>query len=139
MKNERSSGFIVFRQEDEKRLYLLLHYEAGHWDFAKGNIEDGEDEVEAATRELGEETGITDIKIVDKFREKIGYFYKRDGVLIRKEVIFFAGITNESEVKLSFEHIGYMWADYDEAMKVLTYKSAKNVLALAEEYIKKIA
>ena len=139
MKNERSSGFIVFRQEDEKRLYLLLHYEAGHWDFVKGNVEDGEDEVETAKRELREEAGITDIKIVDKFREKIGYFYKRDGVLIRKEVIFFAGITNDSEVKLSFEHIGYMWADYDEAMKVLTYKSAKNVLALAEEYIKKIA
>jgi 8-oxo-dGTP pyrophosphatase MutT (NUDIX family) len=137
MKNERSSGFIVFRQEYEKRLYLLLHYEAGHWDFVKGNVEDGEDEVETAKRELREEAGITDIKIVDKFREKIGYFYKRDGVLIRKEVIFFAGITNESEVKLSFEHIGYMWADYDEAMKVLTYKSAKNVLALAEEYIKK--
>ncbi|MCL5985996.1 MAG: NUDIX domain-containing protein [Actinobacteria bacterium] len=139
MRNERSSGFIVFRQENDRRLYLLLHYEAGHWDFVKGNIEDGEEELKAATRELKEEAGITDIKIVDGFRERIGYFYKRDGVLIRKEVIFFAGTTKESEVKLSFEHTGYVWADYDEAMKVLTYKTARNVLALAEKYMKQIA
>jgi 8-oxo-dGTP pyrophosphatase MutT (NUDIX family) len=132
MKNERSSGFIVFRQENEKRLYLLLHYEAGHWDFVKGNIEDGEDELETARRELREETGISDIRVVDGFKKKINYFFKRDRVLIRKEVIFFAGSTREREVRLSFEHIRYVWADYDEAMKILTYKTARDVLTLVD-------
>jgi len=135
MKNERSSGIIVFRQEGEKRLYLLLHYEVGHWDFVKGNIDDGEDEMDTATRELKEETGITDIRIINGFREKIVYFYKRDGVLVRKEVTFFAGTTKESEIKLSFEHVGFKWAYYNEAMKILTYKTARNVLAMAEEFV----
>ena len=135
MKNERSSGIIVFRQEGEKRLYLLLHYEAGHWDFVKGNIDDGEDEMDTATRELKEETGITDIRIINGFRGKIVYFYKRDGVLVRKEVIFFAGTTKESEIKLSFEHVGFKWAYYNESMKILTYKTARNVLAIAEEFV----
>ena len=32
----------------ERREYLVLHYEAGHWDFPKGHLEEGESEEDAA-------------------------------------------------------------------------------------------
>ncbi|MEW6722749.1 MAG: NUDIX domain-containing protein, partial [Candidatus Micrarchaeota archaeon] len=51
--DEKSCGIILFR-EGEKRLYLLLHYEEGHWDFPKGHVEAGESEHEAASREAVE-------------------------------------------------------------------------------------
>ena len=41
------------------------------WDFAKGNIEKNEDELETLKRELKEETGISDFKLIKNFKEKI--------------------------------------------------------------------
>ena len=70
MKQEKSAGAIVFIK-DKEPIYLLLHYEAKHWDFPKGNIEKGEKDIETVKREIEEETGITDIEIVKDFKEKI--------------------------------------------------------------------
>src|SRR3989338_4000040 len=78
MAKEKSCGAIVFkRQKDGSVKYLLLHYEAGHWDFPKGNHEKNEKEEMTAAREIKEETGIEDIEFVDGFREEIKYFYKK--------------------------------------------------------------
>lgn len=132
---ERSAGAIIFRR-DTKIKYLLLHYEAGHWDFPKGNIEEGEIEEETAKREVWEETGIKDIHFLQGFKEKIHYFYKKEGKTIYKEVTFFLAETKTTKVILSFEHIGYKWLSYDEAIKQLTYKTAKEVLKKAKRFLK---
>ena len=130
MIDERSSGAVIFSNNKElnKSEFLLLHYASGHWDFPKGNIEDGEDEVQAAYREIFEETGIQNVHFVEGFRKKIQYYYRRGDILIQKEVIFYLAITNTKEITLSNEHIGYAWKDYMEAMNQLTYKSAKDLL-----------
>jgi bis(5'-nucleosidyl)-tetraphosphatase len=130
MIDERSSGAVIFSNNKElnKSEFLLLHYASGHWDFPKGNIEDGEDEVQAAYREIFEETGIQNVHFVEGFRKKIQYYYRRGDILIQKEVIFYLAITNTKEITLSNEHIGYAWKDYVEAMNQLTYKSAQDLL-----------
>jgi bis(5'-nucleosidyl)-tetraphosphatase len=130
MIDERSSGAVIFSNNKElnKSEFLLLHYASGHWDFPKGNIEDGEDEVQAAYREIFEETGIQNVHFVEGFRKKIQYYYRRGDILIQKEVIFYLAITNTKEITLSNEHIGYAWKDYMEAMNQLTYKSAQDLL-----------
>ena len=69
MKQERSAGAVVFIKETEP-IYLLLQYEAKHWDFPKGNIEKGETDQETVKREIAEETGIKDIEIIKDFKEK---------------------------------------------------------------------
>lgn len=86
---EKSAGLIIFRKEGSSIKYLLLHYSAGHWDFPKGHVEQGETDMDAALRELKEETGISDAEVAGSFKEKLGYFYRRDGKAIRKEVVFF--------------------------------------------------
>ena len=48
---EKSAGAVIFRKQNDAILYLLLHYEAGHWDLAKGHIEKGESLEETARRE----------------------------------------------------------------------------------------
>jgi len=50
MQLETSCGAVVFTRNAEIK-YVLLHYEAGHWDFVKGNIEPNETEEETAWRE----------------------------------------------------------------------------------------
>jgi bis(5'-nucleosidyl)-tetraphosphatase len=132
---EKSCGAVVFLKNTEVN-YLLLHYEAGHWDFVKGNIEPNESEKDTVIRELQEETGIADAQFIEGFREKIEYFYRRQGATIHKEVIFFLIETRTEKVKLSYEHVGYTWLDYKSAMKRLTFKNAKDVLQKAHKLLK---
>jgi bis(5'-nucleosidyl)-tetraphosphatase len=124
---EKSCGAVVFIKKSEVK-YLLLHYQAGHWDFVKGNVESGESEKDTVVRELREETGIADATFVENFREKIEYFYRRQGTTIHKEVVFFLIQTHTEEVKISYEHVGYTWLNYQHALEKLTFKNAKNVL-----------
>lgn len=136
---ERSAGAVVFNLDSTigKIEYLLLNYTAGHWDFPKGNIEVGEDEIQTARREIREETGIDDIEFFKDFKNKIQYYYRHDQRLIQKEVIFFIARTNIKQVKLSHEHNAYSWGVYDKALALLTYKNAKKVLIEAQGFLEK--
>jgi len=134
--NEKSCGAIVFTKNAGIN-YLLLRYEAGHWDFVKGNVEPNESEKDTVIRELKEETSIVDAQFIDGFREKIAYFYRRQGATIHKEVVFFIIEAHSEKVELSYEHVGYDWLDYQHAMEKLTFKNAKNVLQNAHEFLKK--
>ena len=136
MFNEKSCGAVVFLKNSEVN-YLLLRYEAGHWDFVKGNVEPNESEKDTVIRELKEETSIVDAHFIDGFREKISYFYRRQGNTIHKEVIFFLIEAHTGKVVLSYEHVGYNWLDYQQAMKTLTFKNARNVLQNARAFLKK--
>ena len=62
------------------------------------------------------------------FKERISYFYKRQDLTVYKEVIFFLMETKTTDVKLSFEHIGFEWLTYEGAMRKLTFKNARDVL-----------
>ena len=135
MFREKSCGAVVVLTNTEPK-YLLLQYDAGHWDFVKGNVELNESEKDTVIRELQEETGIVEARFLDGFREKIEYFYRRQGTTIHKEVIFFLIETHTETVTLSFEHVGYAWLSYQDAMERLTFKNAKDVLRKAHKLLK---
>ncbi len=138
MVRERSSGAVIFKKEEKQVLYLLLHYHfrTGYWDFPKGNIETGETEENAALREIKEETGISDVKMLPDFKEKINYFYRKDGETIFKEVTFFLAETKTADVKISHEHTGYEWVDYQTAAKRLK-ENSRRILAQADKFLGK--
>ncbi len=136
MPSEASEGLILFRRENDKVLYLLLHYESGHWGFIKGKIEEGEDPKDTAIRECEEETGIKDVNLIGGFRENINYFFKRNGQTIRKDVNYIIGETNTKEVKISHEHQNHIWLTYKEAMSQLTFINAKNILKSSYNFLK---
>ena len=138
MLREKSCGAVVFIKKDDDVKYLLLNYAAGHWDFVKGNVETNESEKQTVARELQEETGITGAQFVDDFREAIAYFYRRQGLTIHKEVVFFVMEAYTDKVELSFEHVGYVWLDYQRAMEKLTFKNSKDVLLKAHDLLKKM-
>ncbi len=128
MIEERSAGAILYQESASGKIYLLLNYPSGHWDFVKGNIEKGETLKQTVLREVKEETSISDIKFVDGFEDKVEYHYQRDGELIHKQVVFFLASTNTNDVKLSHEHLNFTWLRFNDAMQKLTYKSAQNLL-----------
>ena len=135
MKETISAGIILFNNKDDTRKYLLLNYPTGHWDFIKGKIEDGEKPNQTAIRETEEETGITNIEFIDGFKEEIEYFFRADNNDIHKKVIFFLAKTNSQEVNLSNEHQDFVWLNFDDAMKKVTYENAMNMLKKSEKFL----
>jgi len=135
MIEETSAGIVLFRKEGSKKIFLLLHYPSGHWDFVKGKMEKGESTHETAIREAQEETGITDLTFVENFEEWIEYNFKYQGELVQKKVVFFLAETKTKEVKISHEHSGYTWMDYNSSMDKTTFDNAKTVLTKAHNLL----
>jgi len=135
MKSISASACVLFRRENGKIEYLLLHYSYGHWGFPKGKIEKGETKKETITREIREEIGITKIKFIEKFKQKIYYFLKKDHKLLFKDVTFCLAETKEKKIKLSFEHTNYKWLNFGKAYKQLTYRNTKRILKRANKFI----
>ena len=130
---EISAGVILFRSVPQRE-YLILDY-GSHWDFSKGHIEPGEDPATTARRELEEETGIRDPRFLPGYEQRMSYAYRRAGELMRKVVLYFLAETAGAEVVLSHEHCGYVWASYDEALSRLTFPTAKDLLAKAQQFL----
>ncbi|MFO8016447.1 MAG: NUDIX domain-containing protein [Candidatus Woesearchaeota archaeon] len=141
MPQERSAGAVIFRKErggsgkPERVLYLLLHYESGHWDFVKGKIEGGETEKETVMRESEEEAGIKDLRFIEGFSEKVAYSYRERGRTVHKEVTFFLAETSTADVRLSHEHQDYAWLGYEDAAERLTFSNAEKVIEKADSFL----
>ena len=144
---EKSIGGVVFRKSEDEIKYLLLKYKSGHWSFPKGHIENGETREETAKREIQEETGLADIKIIPGFEARERYWYlagkeerterreKNRGILVFKKVFYYLAETNKEDIILSDEHTDYSWLDYAKAKKLATYKNSQRVLEEAAKFI----
>ncbi|MEK7167802.1 MAG: NUDIX domain-containing protein [Patescibacteria group bacterium] len=143
MIQEKAAGFIVFRNHPKSGLqYLVLYHRGNYWNFPKGGVEPGESELETALRELKEETGVKDVKVVDGFRQQTQFFFKGDEGLIKKDfVLYLAQAPMSAEVITSDKYShheqinGYAWFDFKNAMKVLKFKNLKEILKEADSFI----
>ncbi len=133
--DEISSGFIVFYIENDNVYYLLLKHRS-YWGFPKGKIEENEDELKSAIRELSEETSIKDIEIYPDFRKEIFYDYYLNEKFIRKRLILFLARVKTKKFCISDEHNAGGWFKFNEALKLVKYESNKKVLIEANTYIK---
>ena len=137
MIEERSAGVILFNKTDGIQ-FLILKYPSGHWDFVKGNIEEGEKEKETVKRELFEETGIDSLQIHQEFNEKVEYNYYKKNRKVHKIVSYYLAETDQKEVKLSFEHLDSKWSDYEDLMKLITFENSREILKKGNELIKNL-
>ena len=131
MNKEKSCGAIIF---NEKNKVLVIKHNAGHWDFPKGHVEENETEIETAKREVKEETNL-DIEIIGNYRYKITYSPK-EGVM--KDVIYFIARNTSNNVKIQEKEVSdYGWYNYSDALDILTFDMAKNLLKKAYKDLKK--
>ena len=129
---ETSCGFILINYDS----ILLLQYPQGHWSFPKGHIEEADsDHFATAKRELLEETGISEVSIIEGWMSKTEYSFFSKGAPVTKQVFWYLANTDELNVKLSHEHTNYMWVNFEEASEQLTFEQEVNLLYSAKNFL----
>jgi bis(5'-nucleosidyl)-tetraphosphatase len=134
---EKSCGVILYRENEEGRQYLLLHYPSGHWDFPKGHVEEFDSsEEDTAQRELEEETGIKEVEFDSEYKESMYYEFNRGRKeRVKKTVVYFLAKTKELDVTISHEHKNFNWKKYEPALEQLTFENARDLLRKAESHL----
>ena len=74
----KNVGVIIFNSDKKVLMCARADKPDMQWQFPQGGIEDGEDVIEAAKRELKEETGITSIKFIAKLPFTVKYDFPND-------------------------------------------------------------
>ncbi len=129
-----SCGAIIFYKNSDYE-FLLLKY-PNYWGFPKGEKERGESEIQTAKREIKEETGL-DVEFIFGFKHEHEYSYYLKGKLITKKAVLFLAKAKSKNVKISWEHEGFKWLKFEDALKTLSYESDKEALKKAYEFLKK--
>ena len=120
------------RSERGIRLLLLRAYK--NWDFPKGLVEPGENELDACKREVEEETGLSalDYPFGDEHKETLPY----SGSKVAR---YYLAETDAEKIVLPVspelgrpEHHEYRWVSFDEAEDLLPPR-----LAIVLEWAKK--
>ncbi len=132
LEREHSSGGIVIRDGSSGIKILLIKDPYGKWIWPKGKIDKGENPLEAAKREIGEEAGLKSIELISKIGET-NYFYKRDAKLIYKTVFLylFRSVGDENLKIQKSEIEDGEWLSENEALARLSYRGAKGLLKRA--------
>jgi len=136
----KSCGIVIVRKEDEEYKYLMLR-SGGYWEAGgKGKKDGDETDFETATREVKEETGLTNDDLDFKWG-KINYTTEPYTKKRNKTATFFIAETQTKEITLPFnpeigrqEHDEYRWCDFKDA-KELANDRIKKVLDWAEQII----
>jgi bis(5'-nucleosidyl)-tetraphosphatase len=116
-----SAGVVVVRRAGDDWLYLLLRA-FNHWDFPKGMVEEGEEPLAAAIREVREESTIEDLEFAwgSNFTQTGPY---SGGKVAR----YYLASTRTADVSLPInpligraEHSEYRWADFDATLELVS-------------------
>lgn len=136
-RREFSAGGIVFKNRGKDFKVLLIKDAYGRWSWPKGNIDRTEKSRDAAVREIKEEVGLKNIRILGKVGRS-NYFYRLKGDLIFKTVFFFLiEATGRESLKIQKSEIkDARWFRPEEALKLIEYKGATGLLERAIEMYK---
>ncbi len=127
---------IPYRITDGTPIFCVFHRaDFDQWQFIAGGGEDSETPLEAAKREIFEESGITAQNIVelksmcyiptDIFPKKYLYNWAKDTFVVPE---YSFGFECEEDVALSHEHTEFVWLNYEKTRKKLKWDSNRTAL-----------
>ena len=134
------SVLVVVHTGDLDVLLLERADHPGYWQSVTGSLEAGESPMDAAMRELGEETGLQQGELLDWKIETEYEIYPEwrhryaPGVTRNIEHVFGFRLGKPETVRLSpREHLNYLWLPFENAAaKVFSSSNASAILKLPE-------
>mgnify|MGYP001568125617 CR=1 FL=1 len=116
MQKVTSAGGIVVRNNPNKQILLTIFTHIKGLGFPKGHVEKGETFEQAAIREVTEETGLTELKIVKKLGVYSKIATERDGTFVSKDIHMYLMTSAKPDFHQEAEE-KYGWFDIDDAIK----------------------
>jgi len=140
MEKEISYGIIPLTKSEEGnwKLYLVKHRNGNFWGFPKGHKESHENEIDAARRELFEETSLHVKRVVEKKPFLETYQFKHhEGHDVAKTVYYYLAEV-DSATEIEWQYGGILdggWFKPEEAIERMTFDEGKR---LCEQVISKL-
>ena len=134
---EKACGFIVYRENQNIREYLIIRALNGEYGFPKGHVECDETEYETAIRELKEETNLN-VQIVEGFRRQIEYKLPNKANTIKRSVYFLGRCTETNIICQETEVSEAKFVSIEKALELLSFENTKMILKEADVYIESI-
>ena len=142
MLKEFSYGAVVYKICDGEPLFLLVFSRRNErWGFPKGHIEKGETEIETASREIYEETGIRKVNFIDGFKKEEVYIIdgtrpETKGRIAEKHSVYFlAEALSDSMVFYDEEVAETKWVNVNKAKQLLSFSGQRKAIQSAYEKI----
>ena len=127
---KRTAGiplFLVMKRSSSERLYPNM------WQILTGTIHRAEKAMQAAVREMQEETGLVpDCLWVAPI---VGSFFDPQSDSVEMCPLFAAEVASSVEPKLSSEHQQYEWASYERAEKLLVWPGHLDAIRIVHDFI----
>lgn len=122
-KYTETAGGVVVNEADGK--ILVVRQKHDKWSLPKGHIEENEEPVQAARREIAEETGVVELDLLDELGEykrfKIGPYFKDDESEIKTIHIYLFTTPQQELVANGEDTYEARWADRAEVEKLLSH------------------
>jgi 8-oxo-dGTP pyrophosphatase MutT (NUDIX family) len=137
---ETSAGGIVFRRGPGSEVrYLVIRDSYENWGFPKGHLERDEPPLEAARREVAEETGLKDLAPRGALAV-IDWYFRFRGRTIHKYCHFFLleSATGEPVPQTDEGITACVWKPLDEALATISYANAREVLRCAAARVEEV-
>lgn len=128
-RRETSAGGVVVWRGGGRDRYLVIRDPYGHWGLPKGHVEGEESALEAARREIAEETGL----LVDEpfsALPTIDWYFQDGEVQVHKYCHFFLFVAPTEQVTPAVDEgiSACEWLTMDQALERITYDNARGVL-----------
>lgn len=140
---EPTAGGVVFRHApgNPKQIEILLIADSkGRWTIPKGHIEEGESARRTAEREVCEETGLAEVKVLD-WLGKINFRYRRGSslVLMTTEIFLVKAVGDTNDIKKEKWMTSLGWLPANDALEKIEYEDIGKLILVGLQKIRKKA
>ncbi|MCA9337248.1 NUDIX domain-containing protein [Candidatus Saccharibacteria bacterium] len=136
---EPTAGGVIFRHnpKNAKVEILLIQDAKDRWTIPKGHIEEGETAKQTAEREIKEETGLRELRVLN-WLGKINFQYRRQQslVLMTTEIFLVAALGDTNKLKPEEWMNGIRWFEANEALDKIEYEDIGKIILLALKKIR---
>ncbi len=136
---EPTAGGIIFRHnpKDQGVEILLIADAKNRWTIPKGHIEEGETAKDTAKREIHEETGLQELRVMD-WLGKINFRYRRQQslVLMTTEIFLVQAQGNTDKLRPEDWMNGIKWFKANEALDKIEYDDIGKIILLGLKQIR---